>query len=127
MAKVISTDKAPAAVGPYSQALMAGNILFASGQIPLNPATGEIVGDTAAEQAVQVFDNIKEVLKEAGMSIKDVVKTTVFLTDLSEFAAVNAVYAEHFSEPFPARSCVEVGALPKGARIECEIIAVKSE
>ncbi|MBR2793317.1 MAG: RidA family protein [Solobacterium sp.] len=127
MAKVISTDKAPAAVGPYSQALMAGNILFASGQIPLNPATGEIVGDTAAEQAVQVFDNIKEVLKEAGMSVKDVVKTTVFLTDLSEFAAVNAVYAEHFSEPFPARSCVEVGALPKGARIECEIIAVKSE
>ncbi|MBR2762612.1 MAG: RidA family protein [Solobacterium sp.] len=127
MAKVISTDKAPAAVGPYSQALMAGNILFASGQIPLNPATGEIVGDTAAEQAVQVFGNIKEVLKEAGMSVKDVVKTTVFLTDLSEFAAVNAVYAEHFSEPFPARSCVEVGALPKGARIECEIIAVKSE
>ena len=127
MAKVISTDKAPAAVGPYSQALMAGNILFASGQIPLNPATGEIVGDTAAEQAVRVFDNIKEVLKEAGMSVKDVVKTTVFLTDLSEFAAVNAVYAEHFSEPFPARSCVEVGALPKGARIECEIIAVKSE
>lgn len=127
MAKVISTDKAPAAVGPYSQALMAGNILFASGQIPLNPATGEIIGDTAAEQAVQVFGNIKEVLKEAGMSVKDVVKTTVFLTDLSEFAAVNAVYAEHFSEPFPARSCVEVGALPKGARIECEIIAVKSE
>ena len=127
MAKVISTEKAPAAVGPYSQALMAGNILFASGQIPLNPKTGTLVGNTAAEQAEQVFTNIKAVLEEAGCSMKDVVKTTVFLTDLSAFAAVNEVYARHFEEPFPARSCVEISALPKGAKIECEVIAVKGE
>ncbi len=127
MAKLISTDKAPAAVGPYSQALMAGNILFASGQIPLSPETGEIVGTTAAEQAEQVFANVKAVLAEAGLTMKDVVKTTVFLVDLSEFAAVNAVYAKHFEQPFPARSCVEISALPKGARIECEVIAVKGE
>jgi 2-iminobutanoate/2-iminopropanoate deaminase len=127
MAKLISTEKAPAAVGPYSQALMAGNILFASGQIPLSPETGEIVGTTAAEQAEQVFANIKAVLAEAGLSMKDVVKTTVFLVDLSEFAAVNAVYAKHFAQPFPARSCVGISALPKGARIECEVIAVKGE
>jgi 2-iminobutanoate/2-iminopropanoate deaminase len=127
MAKLISTEKAPAAVGPYSQALMAGNILFASGQIPLSPETGEIVGTTAAEQAEQVFTNIKAVLAEAGLSMKDVVKTTVFLVDLSEFAAVNAVYAKHFAQPFPARSCVGISALPKGARIECEVIAVKGE
>ena len=127
MAKLISTEKAPAAVGPYSQALMAGNILFASGQIPLSPETGEIVGTTAAEQAEQVFANIKAVLAEAGLSMKDVVKTTVFLVNLSEFAAVNAVYAKHFAQPFPARSCVGISALPKGARIECEVIAVKGE
>ena len=127
MAKLISTEQAPAAVGPYSQALMAGNILFASGQIPLSPETGEIVGTTAAEQAEQVFANIKAVLAEAGLSMKDVVKTTVFLVDLSEFAAVNAVYAKHFAQPFPARSCVGISALPKDARIECEVIAVKGE
>lgn len=127
MAKLISTEKAPAAVGPYSQALMAGNILFASGQIPLDPSSGTIVGTTAAEQAEQVFTNIKAVLAEAGLSMKDVVKTTVFLTDLSEFGAVNEVYAKHFVQPFPARSCVGISALPKGARIECEVIAVKSE
>ena len=127
MAKLISTEQAPAAVGPYSQALMAGNILFASGQIPLSPETGEIVGTTAAEQAEQVFANVKAVLAEAGLTMKDVVKTTVFLVDLSEFAAVNAVYAKHFEQPFPARSCVEISALPKGARIECEVIAVKGE
>ncbi len=125
MTKVIATDKAPAAVGPYSQALSVGSLVFASGQIPLDPATGTIVGTTAAEQAEQVFTNIEAVLREAGLAMKDVVKTTVFLTDLNAFGAVNEVYAKHFVQPFPARSCVEISALPKGALIECEVIACR--
>lgn len=125
MTKVIATDKAPAAVGPYSQALSVGSLVFASGQIPLDPATGTIVGTTAAEQAEQVFTNIEAVLREAGLAMKDVVKTTVFLTDLNAFGAVNEVYAKHFVQPFPARSCVEISALPKAALIECEVIACR--
>ena len=127
MAKEIATKNAPAAVGPYSQALAVGPFVFASGQIPLNPSTGTIVGETAAEQAEQVFTNIEAVLKEAGLEMKDVVKSTVFLTDLNDFGAVNEVYAKHFVKPYPARSCVEVSALPKGAKVECEVIAAKGE
>jgi 2-iminobutanoate/2-iminopropanoate deaminase len=123
MAKVISTTKAPAAIGPYSQALKVGKFVFLSGQIPLDPATGVLVGDTAEEQAAQVFSNIREVLAAAGLSMKNVVKTTVFLTDLADFGKVNEIYASCFEEPYPARSCVEVSALPKGAKIECEVIA----
>ncbi|MBO7703604.1 MAG: RidA family protein [Solobacterium sp.] len=125
MAKEIATTNAPAAVGPYSQALAVGPFVFASGQIPLDPATGAIKGETAAEQAQQVFTNIEAVLSEAGLSMADVVKSTVFLTDLADFGAVNEVYATRFVKPFPARSCVEVSALPKGAKVECEVIAYK--
>ena len=127
MAKEIATANAPAAVGPYSQALAVGPFVFASGQIPLDPSTGTITGETAAEQAEQVFANIEAVLKEAGLAMKDVVKSTVFLTDLNDFGAVNEVYAKHFAKPYPARSCVEVSALPKGAKVECEVIAAKGE
>ena len=127
MAKEIATKKAPAAVGPYSQALQVGPFVFASGQIPLNPETGAIEGSTAAEQAEQVFCNIEAVLAEAGLSMKDVVKSTVVLCDLKDFVAVNEVYAKHFVQPYPARSCVEVSNLPKGALIECEVIASKGE
>ncbi len=127
MAKEIATANAPAAVGPYSQALAVGPFVFASGQIPLDPSTGTITGETAAEQAEQVFTNIEAVLKEAGLAMKDVVKSTVFLTDLNDFGAVNEVYAKHFAKPYPARSCVEVSALPKGAKVECEVIAAKGE
>ena len=123
MAKVITTPKAPAAIGPYSQAIKAGKFVFLSGQIPLDPTTGVLVGDTAEEQARQVFRNISEVLAAAGLSMKNVVKTTVFLTDLADFGKVNEIYASCFEEPYPARSCVEVSGLPKGAKIECEVIA----
>lgn len=123
MIKKISTDKAPAAIGPYSQALDTGNMLFISGQIPIDPATG-VMADTVEEQAKQVLTNIKNILAEAGLSMSDVVKTSVFLADLGDFAAVNEVYASFFAEPYPARSCVQVAAIPKGAKVEIETIAV---
>ena len=125
MAKqVINTSGAPAAIGPYSQGIRIGNYLFLSGQIPLDPATGNIVVETAAEQAKQVLKNIEAILNEASATPADVVKTTIFLTDLSEFAAVNEVYGGFFKSDPPARSTVQVGALPKGARVEIEAIAV---
>ena len=127
MAKEISTTNAPAAVGPYSQALEIGGFVFASGQIPLDPSSGTVKGETAAEQAEQVFTNIEAVLKAAGLTMRDVVKSTVFLTDLKDFGPVNEVYAKHFVQPFPARSCVEVSALPKGVKVECEVIAAKPQ
>lgn len=123
MKDVISTDKAPQAVGPYSQAIKADSLIFLSGQIPLDPATGVIVGETAAEQAEQVLKNIGEVLKAAGASYPDVVKTTVFLTDINDFAAVNEVYKRFFTDKCPVRSAVAVAALPKGAKVEIEAIA----
>lgn len=123
MKNVISTDKAPQAVGPYSQAIKADSLIFLSGQIPLDPATGVIVGETAAEQAEQVLKNIGEVLKAAGASYPDVVKTTVFLTDINDFAAVNEVYKRFFTDKCPARSAVAVAALPKGAKVEIEAIS----
>jgi len=122
--KVISTDKAPAAIGPYSQALVYGDMMFISGQIPVDPATGEIA-ETIEEQTAQSLSNIRNILAENGMTMSNVIKTSVFLADLGDFAAMNAVYAENFSEPFPARSCVQVAAIPKGCKVEIEVIAVR--
>ncbi|MCI8399078.1 MAG: RidA family protein [Oscillibacter sp.] len=124
MNQTISAANAPAAVGPYSHAKLAGNTLYASGQIGLIPATGELAQGLEA-QAVQAMENLKAVLAAAGMSCADVVKTTVFLADINDFAAVNAIYAKYFPSGAPARSCVQVAALPKGALVEVEAIAVK--
>ncbi|MAZ11042.1 MULTISPECIES: RidA family protein [unclassified Limnobacter] len=121
-ASVVSTPKAPAAIGPYSQAIKLGNLVFTSGQIGLNPATGDLVGPSTEEQARQAFSNLKAVAEEAGGSLANVVKFTLFLTDLSEFAQVNAIMQEYVSAPFPARSTVGVASLPKGARFEVEAI-----
>lgn len=125
MKKVIFTEKAPAAIGPYSQAIEANGMVFMSGQIPVNPATGEFVEGGIVEQTTQVFENIKNVLAEAGLTTANVVKTTVFLADMSFFADMNAVYAKYFDGAFPARSAVAVKALPKGALVEIECIAVR--
>ena len=124
--KVISTDKAPAAIGPYSQARVVGNLIFASGQIPIIPATGALAEGLEA-QAEQVFTNIANLLDAAGSDMGHVVKTTVFIKDMNDFGAINAIYARHFREPFPARSCVEVARLPKDVLLECEVIAVVKE
>lgn len=123
MKTVISTDKAPQAIGPYSQAIKAGGFLFLSGQIPIVPATGEIVAGGIEEQTQQVLSNIEAILQAENISMADVVKTTVFLTSMSDFAAVNAIYAAAFNEKPPARSCVQVAALPKEVKIEIETIA----
>ena len=121
--KVIATKNAPAAVGPYSQAIDCGDTEYCSGQIPLDPQTGAVVEGGLEAQAHQMFRNVKAVLAEAGLGLENVVKTTVFMTDLGQFGALNAIYAEYFAEPYPARSCVEVSALPKGVLVECEVIA----
>ena len=123
MATVIHTTNAPAAVGPYSQAIDCGDLVYCSGQIPLVPETGLIVEGGIEEQARQMFANIKAVLNAAGLDFANVVKTTVFMTDLGQFATFNGIYAEYFPADPPARSCVEVSALPKGALVECEVIA----
>lgn len=125
MKKVISTSTAPAAIGPYSQAIQVGNLVFASGQIPIDPATGSFVAGGVKEQARQSLTNVKAILEEAGLALDNVVKTTVFLADMNDFADVNAVYAEFFAEPYPARSAVAVKALPKGALVEVEVIAAQ--
>lgn len=122
MLKKIATDKAPAAIGPYSQGIITGNLLFASGQIPINPATGEIEGADITAQAKQVMKNIGELLKEAGTDYTRVVKTTCFLADMNDFAAFNEVYGAYFTEK-PARSCVAVKTLPKNVLCEVEVIA----
>lgn len=124
MIKKISTSNAPAAIGPYSQGLDLGNMVFVSGQIPIDPATG-VMADTIEEQAKQSLTNLKNILAEAGLGMENVVKTVVFLADLNDFAAVNAVYETFFADPFPARSCVQVAAIPKGAKVEIECIAVR--
>ena len=121
--KVIATKNAPAAVGPYSQAIDCGDTVYCSGQIPLDPQTGAVVEGGLEAQANQMFRNVKAVLAEAGLGLENVVKTTVFMTDLGQFGALNAIYAEYFAEPYPARSCVGVSALPKGVLVECEVIA----
>ena len=118
----IATDQAPAAIGPYSQAVRRGSFVFLSGQIPLDPATGQLVEGDIAAQARRVFDNLRAVCAAAGGSFDDVVRVGIYLTDLSDFAAVNAVMAENFAAPFPARSTIEVSALPRGAQVEVDAI-----
>lgn len=123
--KVLHTDKAPAAIGPYSQAIEVNGFVFASGQIPINPATGEVVEGGIQEQTRQALTNASEVMKAAGLDLSHVVKTTVFMADMNDFASMNEVYATFFSAPFPARSAVAVKTLPKGVLVEVECIAVK--
>jgi len=127
MRKVIATPEAPEAVGPYSQAIAFDNMLFCAGQIPLVPETGELVAGDVAAQTAQVLKNLGAVLHGNAMNYSNVVKTTVFLTDLADFAKMNEVYATHFIKPFPARSTVQVSALPKGANVEIEAIALRSK
>lgn len=122
--KQISTPHAPAAIGPYSQALRSGNMVFVSGQIPVDPATGTMA-DTVEEQAKQALTNLKNVLQAAGLRMDQVIKTTVFLADLADFPRVNAVYESFFKAPYPARSCVQVAGIPKGALLEVECIAIE--
>ena len=126
MKKVIATTKAPAAIGPYNQAIQVGNMLFASGQLGLDPTTGNFPEGGVKEQTIQSFQNVKAILEEAGFSINDVVKTTVFLADMADFAAMNEIYASQFEGDFPARSAVAVKTLPKNALVEVEVIAVKA-
>lgn len=125
MKKVIATTKAPAAIGPYSQAVEVNGMVFLSGQIPIDPLTGEVVAGGIKEQTTQVFENIKNVLAEAGLTTAHIVKTTVFMADMSLFADMNAVYANYFEGAFPARSAVAVKALPKNVLVEVESIAVR--
>jgi 2-iminobutanoate/2-iminopropanoate deaminase len=125
MKTVFSSPDAPPALGPYSQAIGAGPLIFCSGQVPLQAATGELVSQDVAEQTKQALLNLGAVLKSAGLSYADIVKTTVFLTDLTWFADMNAVYATFFSDAPPARSTIEVSGLPRGARVEIEVIAIK--
>ena len=120
--KQIKTTKAPGAIGPYSQAIEVNGLVYTSGQIGIDPSTGAIVEGLEA-QAEQVFTNLSELLKAAGSDMSKVVKTTVFIKNMNDFAAINAVYAKFFTEPFPARSCVEVARLPKDVLLECEVIA----
>ena len=124
MKNVIATSEAPKAVGPYSQAVAVGNFLFCAGQIPLDPATGELVEGDVTAQTKRVLQNVAGVLRANGMTFANVVKSTVFMVDLANFAAMNAVYSKYFSEPFPARSTIQVAALPKGAQVEIEVTAV---
>ena len=121
--ETISTKNAPAAIGPYSQAIKVGNLIYTSGQIPIDPATGTLVAGGIKEQTRQSLLNVQAILKEAGISMSSVVKTTVFMADMSDFADMNAVYAEFFTEPYPARSAVALKALPKGALVEIEVVA----
>ena len=123
--KVIKTKKAPAALGPYEAGMKVGNFIFTSGQIPVDPKTNELVTGPIELQARQSLENIKGILEEEGYSLNDVVKTTVFLADINDFAAVNKVYGEYFSEHKPARSCLQVGRIPKNAGLEIEVIAYK--
>ena len=123
MTETVSTEKAPKALGPYSQALKAGGFVWCSGQIPINPATNTIEAVTIEEQTRQAISNLKNVLEAAGTSLANVVKTTVFIKDMNDFAALNGVYAEMFGDTKPARSCVEVARLPKDVKVEIECIA----
>jgi 2-iminobutanoate/2-iminopropanoate deaminase len=122
--EIIATGKAPKAIGPYSQGVKAGGLVFLSGQIPLDPATGEMVGKSIDEQAERVMENIAAVLEATGLGFADVVKSTIYLTDLADFAAVNAIYGRRFPTEPPARSTVEVKGLPRGALVEIEVVAL---
>ena len=125
MKQVINTSAAPAAIGPYSQAILVGNLVYTSGQIPIDPATGSFIEGGIKEQTHQSLSNVQAILSEAGLSMSNVIKTTVFMADMNDFAAMNEVYAEFFTEPYPARSAVAVKTLPKGALVEIEVIAAK--
>lgn len=125
MKKAIIAEHAPAAIGPYSHGVSVGDLFFTSGQIPLVPETGKLAGDTIEVQTEQVLKNLEAVLAANGMGFEHVVKTTVFITDLADFAAVNAIYATRFPQDPPARSCVQVAALPAGAKVEIELVASK--
>jgi len=126
MNKAHHTDNAPAAIGPYSQAVQAGNTIYVSGQLPIDPKTGDFVEGDIREQTRQSLTNLKSILQAAGADMKDVVKATVLLADIADFAAMNEVYAEFFAEPYPARAAYQIAALPKNARVEIEVIAVLS-
>ena len=123
MKEAIVTANAPAAIGPYSQAVKEGDLVFVSGQLPVDPKTGEFPSDNIQEQTRQSMENIKSVLQEAGYDMDRVLKTTVYLADIADFAAANEVYSEYFNEPYPARAAFQVAALPKGAKVEIEAIA----
>ncbi|MDB5141356.1 MAG: reactive intermediate/imine deaminase [Mucilaginibacter sp.] len=125
MKKVIHTNNAPAPIGPYSQAIAAGNFVFVSGQIPLDPATGELVSENVKAETKQVMENIKAVLLEAGLGFDHIVKTSIFLTDMQSFAQVNEVYGTYFTDQYPARETVQVAALPKNVNVEISVIAIK--
>ena len=122
--EIVSTTKAPAAIGPYSQAVKCGNMIYTSGAIPIDPASGDVVPGGAAEQAEQALKNLSEVLLASGAKLSDVIKTTVFIKDMNHFAAINEVYKKYFTDNFPARSCVEVARLPKDVLVEIECVAV---
>lgn len=124
MIKVINTDKSPAAIGPYSQGIKVDNLIFVSGQMPIDPNTGEIVDGTIKDQTARVIENLKAILEGAGSTLDNVVKTTVFIKDMNEFGNINEVYASYFTKTKPARSCVEVARLPKDVDIEMEAIAI---
>ncbi|MDM7923731.1 MAG: RidA family protein [Pyrinomonadaceae bacterium] len=124
MKEIISTEKAPGAIGPYSQAIKTNGMVFCSGQIPIDPATGEFVSEDVSEQTHQVFKNLSAVLEAAGASLNSVVKTTVFLADMNDFAAMNEVYGQYFSENKPARATVQAARLPRDAKVEIECIAL---
>jgi 2-iminobutanoate/2-iminopropanoate deaminase len=126
MKKIINTSKAPAPIGPYSQAIAAGSFIFVSGQIPLDPSTGEIVSENIKAETKQVMENIKAVLSEAGVAFNNIVKTSIFLTDMQSFAQVNEVYGTYFTDQFPARETIQVAALPKNVNVEISVIAIKS-
>ncbi len=123
MRRAVSTPSAPAAIGPYSQAIRAGSLVFVSGQIPIDPATGTLVGGDIAAQTRRVLQNIGEILRASGASFEHVVRTTVYLADMNDFAAMNEVYAQYFSSPAPARATVQAARLPKDARVEIDVIA----
>lgn len=125
MKNVVKTDKAPQAIGPYSQAIEVNGMIYTSGVVPIDPATGEVVEGDIKVQATRVFDSMKALLEAAGSSCEEVVKTTVFIKDMNDFAALNEIYAQYFTGAFPARSCVEVARLPKDVLIEMEAIALK--
>lgn len=125
MKKVISTDQAPAAIGPYSQAIEIGNLIFTSGMIPINPATGELVTGSVEAQAEQAFSNLQHLIEASGSSMDKVIKTVVFIQNMEDFGKINEIYAKYFPEPYPARSCVEVARLPKDVALEVEAIVEK--
>lgn len=125
MKTIINTNNAPAPIGPYSQAILAGGFLFVSGQIPIDPLSGELINSDIKAEATQVMENIKAILTEAGLGFDNIVKTSIFLTDLQNFVQVNEVYGTYFTADFPARETIQVSALPKGVNVEISVIAVK--